>query len=317
MKKMEGVNKVAIVGTGMIATSLAVLTTSHGYDTIMFAMSDELIAQSKKVYNDFYAQFVEQKIITEDQVKICEKYLNYTLSYKDLADADIAFEAVVEKVEVKHQVYKSLEENCPNLKAICSVSSAIVPDKLAEGAGKNKSLILVTHPFNPPHMVPYFEMAKGTDTDPKAVEFAKSFLEALDRKPVVLKKPAPGFIGNRLQFALWREALNIVDSGIADPRDVDTCLMYSFCPRYTAMGIYENFDNGGLQLNESTCRTIFPTLSNITEPPKSITDRIARGETGIKAGKGFYEWKESDIEEFNKRVSAPYWKFVNWEFPNE
>lgn len=315
--KLQDVNHIAIIGTGMIATSLAVLTTGHGYRTTMYAMNDELAAASRKTFDGFYAQMVEKGLMTEEQVKICAKYLTYTTSYEAVADADVAFECVVEVLDVKHSVYQELENNCPNLKAICSVSSALVVDKLAEGMGKYKSKIIVTHPFNPPHMVPYFEMATGADTDPAVVDFAKKLLENLDRKPVVLKKSAPGFIGNRLQFALWREALYIVESGIADPRDVDTCLMYSFCPRYTTIGMFEHFDNGGLDLNINVCNTIFPDLSDVKSAPAAITDRIARGDLGVKTGKGFYDWAGVDMDAFREKISAPYWGFFNWDLPTE
>ncbi len=130
-----------------------------------------------------------------------------------------------------------------------------------------------------------------------------------------LKKDAPGFIGNRLQFALWREALNLVESGIADPRDVDTCLKYSFCPRYTSIGIFEHFDNGDLTLNMQTCNANFPTLSSVTEAPPAVTDRMARGDLGAKTGVGFYDWRDVGMEAYRKRVSAPYWHFINWDMP--
>lgn len=315
--KLQDVNHIAIIGTGMIATSLAVLTTGHGYRTTMYAMNDELAAASRKTFDGFYAQMVEKGLLTEEQVKICAKYLDYTTSYQNMTDADVAFECVVEVLDVKHSVYKELEKNCPSLKAICSVSSALVVDKLAEGMDKYKDRIIVTHPFNPPHMVPYFEMATSADTDPAVVDFAKRLLENLDRKPVVLKKSAPGFIGNRLQFALWREALYIVESGIADPRDVDTCLMYSFCPRYTAIGMFDHFDNGGLDLNINVCNTIFPDLSDAKAAPAAITDRIARGDLGVKTGKGFYDWTGVDMDAFREKISAPYWGFFNWDLPTE
>ena len=134
---------------------------------------------------------------------------------------------------------------------------------------------------------------------------------------MVLKKSAPGFIGNRLQFALWREALHIVESGIADPRDIDTCLMYSFCPRYTAIGIFEHFDNGGLQLNYNTCKALFPNLSDTKEVPKAITDKIAEGNMGQKTGVGFYDWREVDMPAYRERVAAPYLDLFNWKLPTE
>ncbi|MBN2418859.1 MAG: hypothetical protein JXL81_05695, partial [Deltaproteobacteria bacterium] len=218
---------------------------------------------------------------------------------------------------VKHDVYREIEKHCPEVKVICSVSSSIVVDDLVKGINKYKDRVVVTHPFNPPHMVPFFELAKGADTADGVIEFAAKLLEALDRKPVILKKSIPGFIGNRLQFALWREVLYLVENGIADPRDIDTCLMYSFCPRYTSIGIFEHFDNGGMQLNYNVVKKLFPLLSDEKGVPRAITDRIEAGDMGQKTGKGFYEWRDVDMDAYKERVSDPYWKFFGWDFPEK
>jgi 3-hydroxybutyryl-CoA dehydrogenase len=255
----------------------------------------------------------------ENQLEICKRYLAFTTDYGALADCEVIFECVNEDIDLKHEIFSRLETACPNVRAICSASSAFVPDMLAEKAAKLKDRIIVAHPFNPAHMVPYFELCGGAFTAPDVLEFARELLESLDRKPVIMKKPAPGFIGNRLQFALWREALNLVESGICDPKDVDTCLNYSFCPRYTSIGIFEHFDSGGLKLNISTCNAVFPTLSNIDKAPAAITDRIARGDLGVPSESrvGFYDWNGVDMKAYRDRVSAPYLRFAKWDVPEE
>ena len=315
--KIDSVKHIGIVGLGMIGSSLAVLTTGHGYRTTCVDLIAEAIPKFKKTYDEYFHQMIGQGVMPENQLAICEKYLKYSTDFGDLADCDVIFECATEKIEVKHEIYARIEETCPKVRAICSVSSSIVPDLLAEKAGKYKDRIIVTHPFNPAHMVPFFELCGGSATDTGVLQFAKELLESLDRKPVILKKPAPGFVGNRLQFALWREALNLVESGIADPRDVDTCLMYSFCPRYTSIGIFEHFDNGDLTLNMHTCNVVFPTLSNMAEAPPAITERVARGDLGAKTGVGFYDWRDVDMDAYKKRVNAPYWRFIEWDLPKE
>jgi len=311
------VTHIGIIGTGMIGTSIAVLTTGHGYKTIIYAVNDELAASSRKMYDNYYADLVSQGLMTSSQAVICAGYLKYTSDYRDLEAAELIFECVVEKLDVKHTVFRELETHCPNVKAICSVSSAIVTDDLSSGISKYKDRVIVAHPFNPPHLIPYFEIAKGKDTADGVTDYAKEVLEALDREVVVLKKDAPGFIGNRLQMALWREAQYIVESGIADARDVDKAAMYSFMPRYTAIGIFEHFDNGGLDLSYTVNKYLFPSLCNATENLKALSDHVANGELGVKTGKGFYDWTNVDITEFRARVSAPFWRFFNWNIPSE
>lgn len=312
----ENIKKIGVIGTGMIGTSIAVLTTGHGFYTVMFAMDKALRDASRKAYDNFYSDIEAHKLLTDKQISICSSHLSYSFDYDAFKDCDIIFECVVEKADVKHQVYQEIVKHCPKVRAICSVSSAIVVEDLVAKMTTYKDRVIVAHPFYPPHLVPYFELASGTDTDPSVITFVKTVLEDLDRKPVVLKKSAPGFIGNRLQFALWREALNIVDSGIANPEDVDTCLRYSFCPRYTAIGMYEHFDNAGLQLNYNVSKTIFPTLSNIKEVPASISDKIERGDLGRPTGKGFYDWSKIDKKDFDERVGSPYWRLFNWDISN-
>jgi len=315
--KLDSVNHIAIIGAGMIGDSMAVLTTGHGYKTTLVVRRAEMIPEYKKTYENYYRQMIDQGLMPEGQTEICGKFLTFTTDYNDIADCDVIYECVNENLELKHQIYERIEDLCPNVRVICSGTSGFVPDLLGEKMTKYKDRIIVAHPFNPAHLVPFFELCGGKDTAPGVLEFAKELLEALDRKPVILKKPAPGFIGNRLQFALWREALNLVESGICDPRDVDTCLNYSFCPRYTSIGMYEHFDNGGLNLNIMTCNTVFPTLSNIDSAPSAITDRIARGDTGARSDgkKGFYDWNGVDMKAYQERVNAPYWRFINWDLP--
>ena len=266
-----------IIGTGMIASSLAVLTAGHGVKTVLLARSDASKKRCEKTIDEFYAQLVVAGIINEKQAGICKTYISYTFDYEGLKDSGIIFECVAENAETKYEVYRSLEASCPKVKAVCSVSSSIVPDVLVKGADKYADRIIVTHPFNPPHLVPYFEVCTASCTAEGVTDFACGFLRYLDRKPVVLKKPTPGFIGNRLQFALWREALALVEEGICAPEDVDTCLEFSFCPRYTSIGIFEHFDNGGLQLNAAGCRNIWPILSVKTDIPDFMKSSWKKG----------------------------------------
>jgi 3-hydroxybutyryl-CoA dehydrogenase len=197
------------------------------------------------------------------------------------------------------------------------MTSSLVADLLAEEAGKYKGRIIVTHPFNPCHMIPYFELCRSKNTAPGVIELAKKILESLDRKPVVLKKATPGFIGNRLQYALAREATYLVESGICEAKDVDTCLKYSFCPRYTSIGLFDHFDTTGLDLHQTLCNIIYPTLSNIDRAPDIVNDKVARGDIGRKgaSGKGFYDWNNVDMAEYQEKVNEPFWKFINWQFP--
>lgn len=310
---------VGIVGTGMIASSMAVLSSGHGFKTVLFARSQASVDRCNNVVESFFNQMIEQGLINKAQSEICKSYISYTFDYEGLKDSETIFESVAEDINAKYGVCKEIERYCPNVKAICSVSSSIVPEILANGCNKYKDRIIIAHPFNPPHMVPYFELCGSNATDPKVIEYVVSLLTQLDRKPVVLNKPTPGFIGNRLQFALWREALQLVEEGICKPEDIDTCLKYSFCPRYTSIGIFEHFDNGGLELNACTCKNTWPILSNKKDIPDFMKKLIEEKKMGAKCDKkiGFYDWNHVDMAAYSKRVSKPYWNMFNWKLPEK
>ena len=188
---------------------------------------------------------------------------------------------------------------------------------LSDGFSKQefKAAFAVAHPYNPPHLVPCVEIVRGDCTSEGALQFICNFLESCGRAPVVMQKSVPGFIANRLQHTLFREAAYMVEQGIATPQDINRALMTSFIPRYTAIGIFEHFDYAGLDMVLSIENTLYPDLCDTKEPHKIVTDAMSRGNLGCKTGKGILDWSGVDIDEFRKRAAAPYLKFFNWSLP--
>jgi len=311
---------IGIVGLGMIGNSTAVLCTMHGYKTICYVRNEAKIPGYKAAFDKMYDEMIAQGVITREQADICGTYLKYVSSYEGMAECTFIFEAIAEDLNMKKDCYAQIEKCCPKVKAIGSCSSSILPDQLAAAATKYADRIIVSHPFFPVHMVPYFELCASSKTAPGVVDYVKEVLAALDRKPSTLKKPNPGFIGNYLQFALWAAALKLVEDGVCDPKDIDNCLNYSFCPRYTSIGIFDHFDNGGYRLNITTCNNVFPILPRYEAAPAAIKEKAESEDAwGAKSPtkRGFYDWNGVDMVEYQKKVNAPYWRCINWAFPRE
>lgn len=314
--KLENVNHIAIIGTGMIGASLAVLFTGNGYKTSMYAISEGEAVKGQATYDTYYKDLIDKKLVTSGQAAKCAELLHITQKYEDFSDADLIFECVVERLNVKYTVYQEIEKHCRSFKAIASSTSAISVEDLAKGLVQNDKLC-VAHPWNPPHLVPCVELVKGRNTSNEALNFLKSVLESVGREVAVMMKDAPGFIGNRLQHALLREAVNMIEQGIASAEDIDKTLKYSFIPRYTSIGLFEHQDYAGLDMVLSIEDYLFPTLSNAEKTPEYIRKRVEAGDLGIKTGKGIYDWRERDIEEFRKCAAAPYLRFFNWSLPED
>lgn len=314
--KLENVNHIAIIGTGMIGASMAVLFTGNGYKTTIYGRKNESINKGRASYRTYFSDLIEKKLVTPRQAAKCEELLNFAQSYEDIADADFIFECVIERLDVKHAVYKEIEKCCKSFKAIASATSAISVDDLAEGIVQ-KDRLLVAHPWNPPHLVPCVEVVKGKQTSDESIKFTKDILESVGRQVSLMMKDSPGFIGNRLQHALYREAVNMVEQGIATPEDIDKTLKYSFIPRYTSIGLFEHFDYAGLDMIVSIDDYLFPTLSNADKTPDYIRNLHDAGNLGFKTGKGVYDWSNKNIEEFRRCASEPYLRFFNWSLPED
>ena len=312
--KLQNINHIGIIGTGMIGASMALLFTGNGYKTTLYAINDTEAAAGLQRYKTYGKDLVANGLMTDVQAAACERLLGFTQDYADLADVDFIFECVVERLNIKHAIYAELEKHCTQLKAIASSTSALPADDLAKGLVQ-KELLAVAHPWNPPHLVPCVEVVRSESTSDEAVKVIVDLLNSVGRAPVIMKKSAPGFIGNRLQHALYREAAYMVEQGIASPEDIDTSLKTSFIPRYTSIGLFEHFDYAGLDMIMSIHETLFPTLCNATAPQDLIRIPYEAGNLGYKTGKGVLDWTGVDIDAFRKRASEPYLKFFNWSLP--
>lgn len=302
---------IGVVGSGMIGASLAALFTGNGYDTVMYAVDAEQEKRGIEIYEQSFRVLISQGLVTETQYEACARRLKTTCNYQEMCDVEFVFECVFESLEAKHSVYQNLERNCPRIMAIASSTSAISADELAEGLTAKEKLI-VAHPWNPPHLAPCVEVVRSTYTSDNATEVTRRILEDVGKEVVVLKKGIPGFIGNRLQYAMYREAVYLLEQGVAEAEEIDRTLKYSFAPRYTSIGIFEHFDNCGLDLARDIENYLFPTLCNDAQASRLVIEHCGRSEYGVKSGKGMIDWSKNDPAEMKIRAAEPFLKFFNW-----
>jgi 3-hydroxybutyryl-CoA dehydrogenase len=163
--------------------------------------------------------------------------------------------------------------------------------------------VLVTHYFNPPYLVPVVEIVRGRETSDETVETARGLLSRVGKRSVVLKKEAPGFVVNRLQIALIREAISIVEQGIASAEDIDLLVKDSFGRRLGVAGPFEVFESSGLDVVLAMMDELLPRIESSTEAPPVVREMVARGDLGIKTGRGFYEWTPESGAALRRRIA--------------
>jgi len=205
------------------------------------------------------------------------------------SQADFVIEAIIEDFDAKCEVLRQLEDYCSAYTIVASTTSGYCVRDMA-AVLNHPERFLVTHFWNPPYLIPVVEVMPGDSTSIEVVKITCALLDFAGKRPVLVKKDVPGFVGNRLQHALRREAIAIVAEGIASPEDVDLITRLSFGLRLPVVGPLETADLGGLDLTLAIQTYLLPELDCSTEPHQLIRDKVMRGELGAKTGKGFYDW---------------------------
>ena len=210
-------------------------------------------------------------------------------------EGDYVVEAVNEDLALKQAVFRDLGRLASPHAILASNTSGLSVRAIADASGRPERT-LITHYWNPPHLIPLVEVVPGEQTSEGVLQMVQEVLTGLGKRVVVLRKDVPGFIGNRLQFAMLREALSLVERGVATAEDIDTVVRYSLGRRLGVLGPCEIADFGGLDVFYSILTYLAPDLSRATEPPSLLADALRRGDLGVKTGRGIHTWSAELIE---------------------
>ena len=219
--------------------------------------------------------------------------------WNNWTDTNLVIETVSERLDLKKAIFADLDQRVPAHIPIGSNSSGFPISDIA-GDLTTANRMLNTHYFMPAHIVPLVEIVLGEKSNPEIAEQVCKFYRAHDKKPVLVKKDIPGFLANRIQHALMREALSLVQEGIATPEDIDTAVRYSFGFRYAAVGPMTQKEISGWEGMTLAAELIYPSLSNITAPPTCVTNLVKSGKTGIAKGAGFRSWSPEEAAQVKK-----------------
>lgn len=308
------VNKLAVVGAGTMGHGIAQVFAQAGLQVALTDSSAQVLAKARqRIRANLETCFRHSPAAMEGGRAAA--VLGRITVVSDLAEtvsqADFVVEAVFEDLGVKHAVLRQIEDHCPPHAIITSTTSGYCVRDLAIALA-HPQRFLVTHFWNPPYVIPVVEVMPGDRTSTVAVETTVTLLEKAGKVPALVKKDVPGFVGNRLQHALRREAIAIVAQGIASPEDVDLITRLSFGLRLPVVGPLETVDLGGLDLTQAIQTYLLPELDRSTEPSQLIEDKVARGELGAKAGRGFYDWPPDRLARTIQQRDTALREMVEW-----
>ena len=206
-------------------------------------------------------------------------------------DVALVVECIPENLPMKQRLFAELVKCAPASAVLASNSSSFPISAIALGLDSRERM-LGLHFFMPAHLVPLVEVVRGPDTDAALADSLCAFMRGCGSVPVLVRKDKPGFLANRLQHALAREAFAMIDEGVATPEDVDAAVRFGFGFRYLAAGPVLQRDHAGLDVHCAAAATMYPSLSNATEPARVLQGHVDAGRVGMKAGAGFYDWPE-------------------------
>jgi len=219
---------------------------------------------------------------------------------RGVREADLVVESAPEDMEFKQELFARLDAATRPSAILASNTSGLSITAIASRCERPER-VLTTHFWNPPHLMPLVEVVKGEKTSDDAARAIRDLLAACGKTPVVVKKDRPGQLGNRLQMALVREAVNIVAEGIADAEDVDTVAKNGFGIRLPAYGIFEHQDVVGLDLGIRVVEYVARDLYNEPRAPEYMRELLRQGHLGAKAGRGFYDWSSKSVDDVKAR----------------
>lgn len=312
---MNAKGLMGVCGTGRIGACLATLMIGNGIDTVVVGRSKGGIDKCREIIDSNFSELELAGKVRCDQIKRALAHLRITDDYSEMQDASFIMEAVPEECESKTATYNVLESIVSHEAIIASYTSSIISDKLFKDAACPERFV-IAHPFQPAHLQPLVEIVASKRTSQDVIQRTKRILEVqLKRQTVLLKKEVPGFLVNRLAQAMFRESIYMIENGVADPNDVDKAVKYAVGVRYSNIGLLEYFDDVGFSLEKSIAENVYPSLCNAACVQERVKDGLANGNSGIRAGKGFYEWNPSCIAGYHARKTEPLLDLFNWDLP--
>jgi len=292
----EDIRNISVIGAGMIAPGVAQVFATKNYNVYIYARRQEALpAAIEKIRANLHTM-AKKGLGSESEIETVISRLKTTTDLSEAAArAQLVIECVSENLELKQNIFQQLDQLCP-ADAILATNTSVI--SVSEIASKSirRDRIVGTHFWNPPFLIPLVEVVKGKETSDETMETTYQVMKNAGKHPVKCLKDVPGFIANRLQHALWREAVSIVENGIADPATVDEAIRNGFAIRLPILGPLENADMVGLDLTLSIHDYIFKYLESSPRPSPLLQEKVKKGELGFKTGQGFYSWSAEEAE---------------------
>ena len=295
--KAEDVKTVTVIGAGTMGAGIAGEFARAGCDVRLTDLSEAILNRGMELADLAQRGLIDAGLVTERRASAALKRITLLASHEEACDGvDLLVEAVSEDLALKQKMFRDFDAMCPRRAVLASNTSGLSITDIA-GATRRPTKVAGMHFWNPPHVVPLVEVTRGGRTSPATANLLMEVCRRLGKRPILVRHDVPGFVGNRLQFAVMREALHILDEGIASAEDIDTAMTAGPGLRYSLLGPLRTADLGGLDVFGTIAGYLFGHLNSETKAPRVLDDLVKKGKLGAKSGAGFYDYPPTRRDE--------------------
>jgi 3-hydroxybutyryl-CoA dehydrogenase len=307
---IKHIKNISVIGAGLMGHGIAQIFAVKGYGVALVDTRQEILSEAIKNIRSNLTLMAQRGIGHPGHIEPAIKRVTTTVELRDAASrAQFVVEAVSEDLRLKQDIFQELDSICPQETILATNTSVMSVSEIAAKA-KIRERIIGTHFWNPPYLIPLVEVVKGQETASWSMDTTFRLLKHVGKHPVRVDRDVPGFIGNRLHHALWREAISIVENGIAEPAMVDEVIKYGFGMRLPALGPLENADMIGLDLTLAIHDYILKHIERSPHPSVLLRQRVNEGKLGFKTGEGFQKWTPDQAERSRRNLLEYLLKYV-------
>ncbi len=292
------ISAVAVIGAGTMGPGIADMFARAGCHVHLVDVSNVLLDRAMARLRLGQQALIEAGLLFSDDADAAVSRVTVTTDLAEACDGcEFLLEAVTEDLALKQEMFTTFGRLCPPETVLATNTSGLSVSAIA-GATVRSDRVGGMHFWNPPHLIPLVEVIRTDTTSEDTAELLKSVALRLNKKPIVVRRDIPGFVGNRLQFAVVREALHLLEEGVASAEDIDTAMTAGPGLRYSFLGPLRTADLGGLDVFRAISSYLFAQLGADREAPEALNALVGQGKLGAKTGSGFYNYSDADLGRF-------------------
>jgi len=304
MKEYD-ISKVAVVGTGVMGSGIAQVFAQQGFSVIVNDLNEDILQKAKKrIENNLYL-FHQEGVLSKGDLKGALQNLTFSSQLDEISGVDIVVEAIPEQIKLKQALFQKLDKMFSSEVILATNTSGISISSIAS-VTKRPDRVVGMHWWNPPYIIPVVEIIKGGKTKEEIVEAVRELVVRLKKKPVLVKKDIPGFLGNRMQYALMREAVHLLEEKVASAEDIDTMVKAGFGFKFPVIGPLETIDMAGMDIFYNVSQYLYKELDSSKQPQKLVEEKVRQKKLGMKTEEGFYDYKKIDSNKLNQERVKKY-----------